>query len=137
MAWQQLTWQWWSEERHRYELFASGSVIAEASRGGPESALRRTQCLEGVPELLVDSEVQELAARLIADGAVPSSAQADALHVAVAAVHGVDYLLTWNCRHIDNAAAKPLMRSVCAVCGYTCAEICTPLELLGEELGDV
>jgi hypothetical protein len=55
------------------------------------------------------------------------------MHVAVAAVHGVDYLLTWNCRHLDNAEMKPLMRSVCAVAGYRCPEICTPQELMGEK----
>jgi len=57
----------------------------------------------------------------------------DALHVALAAYHGVDYLLTWNCRHIDNAEMKPVMRSVCVVKGYTCPEICTPRELMGDE----
>jgi hypothetical protein len=64
---------------------------------------------------------------------LPPKATDDALHVAVCAYHGVDYLLTWNCRHIDNAEMKPLMRSVCAVHGYTCPEICTPLELMGDD----
>jgi len=60
----------------------------------------------------------------------------DAVHIAVAAVHGVDYLLTWNCRHLDNAERKPLVRSVCAVAGYRCPEICTPQELMGEQEND-
>ena len=64
-------------------------------------------------------------------------AEADALHVAVAAVHGIDFLLTWNCRHIDNAVTKPILRSICAVAGYICPEICTPLELLTEDLDNV
>jgi hypothetical protein len=68
---------------------------------------------------------------LISDGALPSNARDDATHVAIAAVHHMDYLVTWNCRHIDNAEAKPLIRSVCAVHGYVCPEICTPEELMG------
>jgi type I restriction-modification system DNA methylase subunit len=68
---------------------------------------------------------------------IPVHAEADALHVATATVHAMDYLLTWNCRHIDNAATKPIVRSICAVAGYTCPEICTPLELLSEEIEDV
>lgn len=55
----------------------------------------------------------------------------DAMHVAVAVYHGVDYLLTWNCRHIDNAEKKPVIRKVCMLKGYACPEICTPLELMG------
>lgn len=70
---------------------------------------------------------------LLRDGALPKKAADDALHLAIAAYHGVDYLLTWNCRHLDNAELKPVMRSVCAVHGYVCPEICTPLELMGDE----
>jgi hypothetical protein len=64
---------------------------------------------------------------------LPRAATDDALHVAISAYHGIDYLLTWNCRHIDNAETKPLMRSVCAIHGSVCPEICTPLELMGGE----
>jgi len=55
----------------------------------------------------------------------------DSLHIAIAAVHGVDYLLTWNCRHIDNAEMKPVVRKICAAHGYVCSDICTPQELMG------
>lgn len=67
---------------------------------------------------------------------MPSHAEVDALHIAVACVQNIDYLLTWNCRHIDNAATKPIVRSICAVAGYICPEICTPLELLSGEAED-
>ncbi len=136
-AWQQLTIQWWEEARPQYDLVTSELVVAEASRGDPDAAELRLASLEGIPELLIDEEVQELAQRLISEGGVPASAQADALHIAVAAVHSVDYLLTWNCRHIDNAAMKPRMRSICSGAGYRCSEICTPLELLPEEANNV
>ena len=73
----------------------------------------------------------------IAEGGIPGMAKADALHVAVAAVHGVDYLLTWNCRHIDNATRKPIIRAICVSAGYFYPEICTPMELLTEDSNDV
>lgn len=132
-AWQQLTSQWWEEARPGYDLFTSELVVAEASGGNPEAAARRLSALDGVPELPIDDEVGNFAERLLSEGAMPRKAEADALHVAVAAVHRIDYLLTWNCRHIDNASIKPLIRSVCAIAGYRCPEICTPLELLSED----
>jgi hypothetical protein len=89
--------------------------------------------MNGILELTISDEAKLLAARLVMDGGMPAQAEADALHVATASVHSVDYLLTWNCRHIDNAATKPIVRSICAVAGYICPEICTPLELLSEE----
>ncbi|WP_083848437.1 PIN domain-containing protein [Thiorhodovibrio frisius] len=61
-----------------------------------------------------------------------SQAEADALHIAISAVHRIDYLLTWNCRHIDNATRKPMLRAICEKAGYCCPEICTPMELLPE-----
>jgi len=112
-------------------------VIAEASEGHPEAATRRLQALEGIAELLIDEEVTSFAERLIAEGGIPGMAKADALHVAVAAVHGVDYLLTWNCRHIDNATRKPIIRAICVSAGYFYPEICTPMELLTEDSNDV
>jgi predicted nucleic acid-binding protein len=111
-AWQQITSQWWDEARHDYELFTSELVVVEASAGDPAAAARRLQALQGVAELQIDREVQELAEALIAKGGVPAGAEADALHIAVATVHRIDYLLTWNFRHIDNAATKLLIRVI-------------------------
>ena len=68
---------------------------------------------------------------LIQKGAIPRKAIGDSLHIAVAAVHGVDYLLTWNYRHIDNAEAKPIIRRTCLENNYGYPEICTPQELMG------
>jgi predicted nucleic acid-binding protein len=136
-AWQQITNQWWDEARADYDLFTSELVAVEASAGSPEAAARRLEALRGIAELPIDEEVQELADQLISKGGIPSGAEADALHVAVAAVHRIDYLLTWNFRHIDNAAKKPIMRSICAAAGYSCPEICTPMELLQEGNDDV
>lgn len=136
-AWQQTTIQWWEQERLKYELFTSELVLAEALAGDVDAAARRLAALDTLPLLSVTDDAKELATRLIAAGGIPPQAEADALHVAVSCVHGMDYLLTWNCRHIDNASTKPVTRSICAVAGYTCPEICTPLELLSQENDDV
>lgn len=132
-AWQNATSGWWETQRSRFELYTSQVVVEEANEGDADAAKRRLAALEGIPHLTMPDGVTELAESLLAEGALPQKAADDALRVAVAAYHGVDYLLTWNCRHIDNAEKKPLIRSVCAVSGYTCPEICTPLELMGDE----
>lgn len=136
-AWQQITTEWWDVARKDYEIFTSELTIVEASAGNPEAADRRLSVLREIPELEIDEEVQELAELLISKGAIPAFAEADALHVAVAAVHQIDYLLTWNCRHIDNATKKPIIRSICIDAGYPYPEICTPMELLPEKDEDV
>lgn len=132
-AWQNATSRWWETQQQRFELVTSQLVLDEARKGHPEAALRRLAALETIAHLSMPDPVTDLAKALLTEGALPEKATDDALHVAVSAYHGVDYLLTWNCRHIDNAEMKPLMRSVCAVHGYSCPEICTPLELMGED----
>jgi predicted nucleic acid-binding protein len=130
---QEITRNWWNQERSRYELFVSELVRVEASRGDPDAAQRRLEKLEAISDLKITSEAVALANHLVDQGAVPREVADDATHVAVAAVHGMDYLLTWNFRHIDNAETKPQMRSICAVAGYPCPEICTPQELMGAD----
>lgn len=130
-AHQQVTSVWWDEHRRRFEVFVSPLVAEESKRGDRDAAQRRVQALTGLPVLEIVDEAYDLAAALIAEGALPPTAQDDATHIALAAVHKMDYLLTWNCRHIDNAEMKPMIRSVCAAHGYACPEICTPEELMG------
>jgi len=112
-AWQQIIGQWWDEARAAYDLFTSELTLVEASAGDPEAPKRRLESIKDIPELEIDEEVQKFAEQLIAEGGVPDTAEADALHLAVAAVHRMDYLLTWNCQHIDNAAKKPIIRAIC------------------------
>lgn len=131
-AWQQVTSEWWESQRDRFELYISELVVAEAERGDPDAVERRLAQLQGIPELSVTEETIAFAEKLVVEGALPSNAADDAMHIAVAAVHCIDYLLTWNCRHIDNAEMKPLIRKVCADSGYMYPEICTPQELMGE-----
>jgi hypothetical protein len=81
--------------------------------------------------------MESLATKLIIADGFPEAAEIDALHVAIAAVQSIDLFLTWNCRHINNAETKPIMRAVCLKAGYTCPEICTPQELLRENINDI
>ena len=106
-------------------------TVAEAGRGDAEAAGRRLGALADVALLPVTEAADELSEALVRGGAVPEKAENDAMHVAVAAVHGVDYLLTWNCRHLDNAEAKPIMRRICREWGYVAPEICTPAGIDG------
>ncbi|MEI6211536.1 MAG: type II toxin-antitoxin system VapC family toxin [bacterium] len=133
---QQMTREWWDTRRAGFEVFVSPLVDQEARRGDPEAARRRLEAFGGLPLLEIVEEAYDLAAALLAIGALPSSAKDDATHIALAAVHGIDYLLTWNCRHIDNAETKPIVRSVCVTRGYVCPEICTPEELMGDQHED-
>ena len=130
-AWQKVTVDWWETQRSRFELYTSDLVLEEAGRGNTEAAARRLEALTGIPLLAFADVVRALSKALIQEGALPAKAVGDSLHIALSATHGIDYLLTWNYRHIDNAETKPIIRSACAVNGHTCPEICTPQELMG------
>ena len=105
--------------------------MQEAGRGDREAGARRLAALADIPLLPITEAVGPLATALVRGAALPAKALNDALHVAVAAVHGVDYLLTWNYRHLDNAETKPAIRDTCVRHGYAAPEICTPRELMG------
>jgi hypothetical protein len=130
-AWQKVTIDWWDTQRQRFDLFVSGIVVEEAGRGGSIAAVRRIEALAGIPLLAITDEVLAFSEALIQAGALPRKALGDSLHIAVSAVHGIDYLLTWNYRHIDNAETKPIIRKVCLANSYSYPEICTPRELMG------
>jgi predicted nucleic acid-binding protein len=132
IARQQLTQQWWETQRSLFDLVASPLVGDEASRGDPEAASRRLQIVKGLRLIHSTTEVRAFTKLILTQGALPGKAADDALHIALAAVHGIDYLLTWNCRHIDNARTKPRIRRLCQQEGYSFPEICTPEELMGD-----
>ena len=130
-AWQKATVDWWDTQRNRFDLYTSDVVTEEAGKGNPEAAMRRLEALSGIPILVLTEDVVALSKALIEEKALPAKALDDSLHIAVSAVHNINYLLTWNCRHIDNAETKPIIRSVCTIHGHTSPEICTPQELMG------
>ena len=105
-AHQQLTREWW-DERDQFDLYTSKAVHDEAADGDPEAAQLRLKALEGVALIKPDPKEITLASHLLQDGLLPEKATEDALHIAIAAVHGMHYLLTWNCKHIANVVMCP------------------------------
>jgi hypothetical protein len=129
-AHQQITREWWETRRQDFDLFISQMVIDEASAGDREAAARRLEILAALPLLDPGNEAAELAQALIEHVPLPESAAADALHIAIAVVNGMDYLLTWNCTHIANAALRSKIEAVSRSQGFEVPIICTPEELL-------
>ena len=130
-AHQEITRDWW-EQRARFDLFVSQAVLAEAARGDPEAATRRLEALREAAVLPVTAEAADLAERLVQEHAMAAEAAIDAVHVAVAVVNGMDYLVTWNCAHIANAALRVKIEQTCRQAGLQAPVICTPEELMQE-----
>lgn len=130
---QQVTQDWWNNRRHHFELLASERVISEASGGDEHEAQRRLDSLRDTAIVPVTAEAITLAQSLIDAAAIPPKAAEDALHIALAVVAGADYLITWNCKHIANAALQAKIEQVCRARGYEPTRICTPDQLLEEQ----
>ena len=129
-TYQDVTREWWRSARTRFMLFASELVVAEAGTGDPDAARARLEILETIPRLRASQDAMALARNLMDLGAVPHSAGDDAAHIAIAATNGIDYLVTWNFRHIANAIMRSRIEDVCRRAGYNPPVICTPSELL-------
>jgi len=129
---QQITHDWWNNHRDQYELRISQIVLDEAAAGDADAAKRRMPLLQDIPLLDLTVAVNDVAKAIMATGLLPAKATRDAVHIAVSSVHGVDFLLTWNCRHIANAAIMKELGAVVEVSGYEMPILCTPEELLGD-----
>lgn len=129
---QQSTREWWDAERERYALYVSQLVIQECREGDATMAEQRLELLAGIEIIQLMPGVIELAETLVNAGPLPEKAAADAVHIATAAACGMDYLLTWNLRHIANATMQDAIRDLCKEAGFRPPEICTPEELMGE-----
>jgi predicted nucleic acid-binding protein len=127
-AHQQITREWWGR-RDRFELFTSRLVIQECQAGDAQAAIDRIEAIAEVPLLEQDANIVSLAERLLQEVPLPARAAADALHIATAAIHGMQYLLTWNCTHIANVVLRPQIEAVCRSAGYEAPLICTPEQL--------
>jgi hypothetical protein len=125
---QQATKEWWNQRRHEFDLFEV--VFREAQRGDAKFAAARIETLRGIAVLKPLPEAEELTERLLRDGVIPPVAADDAAHLGFAAAHGLDYLLTWNCRHINNRAITRRIERACAACGLSCPVIATPVKLM-------
>lgn len=131
-AHQRLTREWWRGRRGEFDLYISPVVQQEARMGNRLLARRRMRALRGIPLLAVTAEAIALARLLVRRGPIPKRAEVDALHIATTAVHGTDYLLTWNCRHIANALMRSRIEGLCRSAGFEPPIMCTPEELAGE-----
>jgi hypothetical protein len=132
-AHQQLTRQWWEQRRAKFACFISQVVLDEARDGDAEQAALRLKAMEGIPRLAATPEGERLAAAFL-EGALPLKAARDAAHLAIAAVGGVKYLLTWNCTHLANAQILDRLEPIAAAGGFKLPRVCTPEELMGVSL---
>ena len=132
MANLEATRQWWDTRRAQFTLYISQVVLDEVARGDAEMATRRLEILRDFPLLKVSEAVQNLAVQFLAKSNLPPKAADDALHNAATTVYGLDYLLTWNCRHIANAQIQKKLSQISLDAGYELPTICTPYELMGE-----
>jgi predicted nucleic acid-binding protein len=133
-AHQQLTRQWWETRREDFDLVVSQLVLDECAAGDADAAEKRLELLRGIPVLAVTEPVGPLAATIIRDLNLPPKAVNDGVHVALAAAHGVEYLLTWNCTHIANAAYRERIAAACVAAGFRAPVVATPEELLKEDI---
>jgi hypothetical protein len=128
---QQTTQEWWANRRTEFECSVSQVVIDEASVGDPAEVQKRLAIIGGLPSLEITVTAESLTRAIMAAGILPPHAFPDAVHVAVSAIHAVDYLLTWNCKHLANAQIGRRIAVVCQKLGNRMPIICTPEELMG------
>ena len=130
-AHQQITREWWENHRAQVDTYISTLVIQEAEAGDPSAAKLRLDVIEDLPVLELNEDVFSLASNLVERGPIPPEFFEDALHIAVATVNGMEFLLTWNCHHINNPRIRPDIVRIVETFGYECPVICTPDEFMG------
>ena len=133
---QQSTRDWWRNAANRFELVASELVLNEAQGGDPEAARARLAVINSLTLLDATEEALELAQQLVNSDVVPKKAAEDAAHIAIAVVNGIEYLVTWNYRHIANATIRSQIETVCRNAGFEPVIICTPDELMERDHDD-
>lgn len=127
---QQMCHEWWNNHRSGFETYVSRVVIDECGQGDPVAAQERLDLIRSIPEVAINTEARKLAKRLIEFVPFPDKAHTDALHIAVSAVNGLEYLLTWNCKHIANATLQKRIIQTCESAGVAAPTICTPQEIM-------
>lgn len=130
---QTITQEWWEETKDQFDIHISVLVVEETKAGDPEAAEKRQRAIAGLPILEINDAAERLANQLLNRKLIPESSAEDALHIALATVHGMDFLLTWNFRHINNAEMKARIGEAIEAAGYECPVICSPEELGGIE----
>ncbi len=126
---QAITVKLWEERRHQYEVYISALVEEETSKGDLSAAEKRLAYVAEIPALDVTDQANALAKDLLRQGAVPKNSEEDALHSGISAAAGIEYLLTWNFKHINNAATKAAISGVIEAHGFASPVLCSPEEL--------
>lgn len=127
----QITREWWDTRRSDFQLYSSQAVVKETSQGDAAIASQRLEILGNFSLLDLNQPVLDLAEQFLGRSNLPAKADVDAVHIATATVHGMDYLLTWNCKHIANAQIQGKLAEISLDFGYELPILCTPYELLG------
>ena len=135
LASQQITQQWWNAYRAEYELYISEEVVRECREGDQSEVAKRIAILRTIPVIPLTLEIQSLADLLVREKALPIKARADGVHLASAAYHGAELLLTWNMRHLANPRMLPRIRDIIVRVGLRMPEVCTPQALLESRHG--
>ena len=128
----ETTREWWQNRRNYFVLYISQVVLDEVAKGDAEIALKRLEILNGLFLVELNEAVRDLSSQFLMRSNLPPKASDDAVHIAAATVHGLDYLLTWNCKHIANAQIQRKLAELSLDLGYELPIICTPYELLGD-----
>lgn len=127
----EITREWWDTRRNDFQLYSSQAVVKETSQGDSVIASQRLEIIRNFALLDLNQSVLDLAEQFLRRSTLPAKANVDAIHIAAATVHGMDYLLTWNCKHIANAQIQRKLAEICLDLGYELPILCTPYELLG------
>ncbi len=127
---QQITHDWWKNHRGNFDLFISQVVLDESAGGDPNASAKRLEMLRDIDILEPTENVGQIVDALLKQVPLPENAANDALHIAISVANGIDYLLTWNCRHIANATLHVPMEAVCEALGFNLPTICTPEQLI-------
>lgn len=130
---QQITQEWWSHSQGRFDFYVSDVVEQEVARGDAGLAQQRLSLIRGITRLSVNDEAESLARQFLTKSDLPAHALADAVHIALATVYAVDFLVTWNCRHIANPHMLKRLAAIAALEGYELPTVCTPHELHSAE----
>ncbi len=130
LAHQEITREWWDKVVKKFDIFISEIVIEEASMGDSKLAQRRLKELEGFKYLELNKRVEEVAEIYLKRLDIPEKSFRDATHLAVACVHNIDYLVTWNCTHLANAEVIKKLLKLNKKYNINTPVICTPEYLL-------
>ncbi len=127
---QQTTYEWWNNSKRYFDCYISQFVIDEISSGDPLASKKRLEVVQDLSELQVNFEIQKLGNNYLNKLKIPEKSKLDAFHLAIAVWYNIDYMISWNCKHIANAVINKKLFEINNNLGLNTPILCTPLELL-------